>query len=605
MKKWRKLLIAVLLVVCVISPVFTTASCEINTMYAPSDVDSEYLAEDMNDNWLLQLLSKFVFTVASWAENILGSLFALITGTVDFPWADKIIFNSVRVLDVNFISPAEGSYMEMAAQFIQDIYGTMFAIALSLFGVLVLITALKLAISSVASEKAKYKQALVSWVLGFVMLFTVHFLMAGLFYLNEQLVIEASNIANNAYDEANEVLTTQANDILNEAYDEMLEAGSFNNYIDGEIIDTTEIKALYGSYKNVYTYLYVETQSKGTYNYGLYGALAGYNNGDYKDEASNLEVIRTVTSIVDYLDRLDNKEAKWQATITQIDESLSKSFYAEPKGPIDNLLGKEKYFLLTKKTWGADDVLGQIIGKTQPEKHTTIGFAYSSTPIGLKLEKGKLYAKSPIDVKTLLSAWGEYVVGFLGSPLWSVVNVAKTFLSGDALINTDSGVADVVAKVVNSSGLAGTVIADKDKQLWFFDEFLKKDWDDDYYISTVNSTYKTNGELKEVALTCVLADIRDVIKTMQRDSVPVENRVSYINNLAKYFKTYAYSTSIGNTASIVKTEPSISNQIMYAILVVQSIMLFVSYLKRLFYVMLLSMMAPFVVVMDFFQKFGK
>ena len=45
--------------------------------------------------------------------------------------------------------------------------------------------------------------------------------------------------------------------------------------------------------------------------------------------------------------------------------------------------------------------------------------------------------------------------------------------------------------------------------------------------------------------------------------------------------------------------------IMYAILVAQSLILFIAYVKRLFYVILLAMMAPVVVVFDFFQKFGR
>ena len=49
----------------------------------------------------------------------------------------------------------------------------------------------------------------------------------------------------------------------------------------------------------------------------------------------------------------------------------------------------------------------------------------------------------------------------------------------------------------------------------------------------------------------------------------------------------------------------IQNMIMYSILVGQSVILFISYIKRLFYVILLAMMAPVVVVFDFFKKFGK
>ena len=81
-----------------------------------------------------------------------------------------------------------------------------------------------------------------------------------------------------------------------------------------------------------------------------------------------------------------------------------------------------------------------------------------------------------------------------------------------------------------------------------------------------------------------------------------------IPDLATYFKDNAHSTEIrkgavtgvGSVGNI-----QIQNMIMYSILVVQSLILFISYIKRLFYVILLAMMAPVVVVFDFFQKFGK
>ena len=44
---------------------------------------------------------------------------------------------------------------------------------------------------------------------------------------------------------------------------------------------------------------------------------------------------------------------------------------------------------------------------------------------------------------------------------------------------------------------------------------------------------------------------------------------------------------------------------MYAILVAQSLILFISYIKRLFYVIVLGLMSPAVVAYDFFKRFGK
>ena len=83
-----------------------------------------------------------------------------------------------------------------------------------------------------------------------------------------------------------------------------------------------------------------------------------------------------------------------------------------------------------------------------------------------------------------------------------------------------------------------------------------------------------------------------------------------ISDLASYFRYNSYEkTRRDSNSTAVRdkwgAKAYIPNMIMYAILVAQSLILFISYVKRLFYVILLAMMAPIVVVFDFFQKFGK
>ena len=74
---------------------------------------------------------------------------------------------------------------------------------------------------------------------------------------------------------------------------------------------------------------------------------------------------------------------------------------------------------------------------------------------------------------------------------------------------------------------------------------------------------------------------------------------SLIANLAQYFKNAAWTfgSNSWKTDKVV-----IQNAIMYAILVVQSFIFLIAYVKRLFYVIMLAMMAPAVVVYDFFNK---
>lgn len=585
MKKWSKLLIAVLLVVCVISPIFTTASCETNPIYDPSDVDNTYLAADINDNWLLQMLAGFVYIVAGWAESVIGNLLGVITGRIDFPWADKIVFNAVPVLDVNFISPASGSYMALASKFIQKIYGTMFTIALSLFGVLVLITAIKLAISTIASDKAKYKQALTSWVLGFVMLWTIHFLMAFLFYLNEQLVIEASQIASNSFDAANEQMTQVTEQRLETAIDNV--QFPFTNYLTGTNIDQDRFANLYNQYIDAYEYLYYTVTNNGTENVGLHKFLSkGYGTDDVGSEKN---VIERLTSILDCLD--DENEQNMQAYVDDINKSLDVAFFSQAEGAGDNFLWLNVYFSLTKVP--DEDFVKNVIDMVDDDdggdrRFFDIGVLHK----GVYRRNGNISEDNGVSfVKNELN-WGkqnEWLVRV------GVKNLNLIFFYEEReLVDVDK-----LVMINKRTGSTSRVIENQDEQRLYFDNI----YGTNCYITKAGSDYSKG--VKNVVPSCVLADLREIIEIVKDEKSDVPAKVSYITNLALYFKSHSHETRVSSDASVVKTYAIVSNQIMYAILVVQSIMLFIAYMKRLFFVLLLSMLAPFVVVLDFFQKFGK
>lgn len=635
MKKWSKLLIAVLLVVCVISPIFTTASCEINDMYSPSDPDNSYWGEDMNDNWLLRKLAEFVYVLAGLVEHLITNLFAMMSGTVDFPWADKIIFNSVAILDVNFISPAAGSYMASAQVYIQRIYYTMFTIALSLFGVLVLITAIKLAISTIASDKAKYKQALTSWVLGFVMLWTIHFLMAFLFYLNEQLVIEASNMAKTALERGNDVLTEYANEELEMA--RRLLDDDFRSYLTGELITKDMADALYTKYEDAYVYFYITTQTTGTYNVGLRGLLnsmpyhksLGMNlsNWRYK-EASQKKIIQDFTAILHYLNSNTNGLSNVYDSLTS---SLQNSFYVQQEGTLDNFAAGNKYVAyspypsngLVQKIIDTADSKASI--KLEKVDKSLDRMLFSKVIFKYKIDNEDNIKRIKLDEKIASihnynfihnPEWSDFLS--LGNDTWQdwLIQFVVPFPGRQFLVKTiidklsdktvislsKAGWADT-DKLYNTNiyGLPGSLNENLDMQIEYFDDFLNSE-EKAYYMAIVS-----HDDAKDVEWTspaCVIADLREIVKIVKEESSGLERRVSFIDNLAKYFKRFSHETLIANN-KLVKGNPIIANQIMYAILVVQSIMLLIAYIKRLFYVLLLSMLAPLVVVVDFFQKFGK
>lgn len=122
---------------------------------------------------------------------------------ISFPFPDQIVFNRLAFFDPNFINPPTtdagvavvDSPVAIMQNLISNMYYSFFILAGTIFVIAAMVIGIKLAISTIASQKAQYKAALTNWVMGVVLLFTVHFLMAGMFYINEQIVQTAYHIS--------------------------------------------------------------------------------------------------------------------------------------------------------------------------------------------------------------------------------------------------------------------------------------------------------------------------------------------------------------------------------------------------------------------------
>ena len=202
--KFLLLFITIIMVTVNFEPTYIYA--EINKDYGESGSQiSDELLDSKNDdpNALVGLLSSFVLLVGRLISTIVAWMIKLIGATdATFPWADQIIFNAIPILDVNFINPSAGSFflksdgitMTTIGEIIRNIYFTGLSISLGFMGIVIGVLAIKLAISSIGSQKAKYKEAIVSWATALVLIFGMHFLISLLFYLNESLVKVASKI---------------------------------------------------------------------------------------------------------------------------------------------------------------------------------------------------------------------------------------------------------------------------------------------------------------------------------------------------------------------------------------------------------------------------
>lgn len=188
-KKTCKIIICISLVVMLFTS-FGNVFGATNPDYTPSiQVSENALDSKIKSNILLDTLAGMINAIASLAEYLLGAVFKTLTGDNIFPWADRIIFNGIGFLDINFLNPASNSLFvsngstSILGKVVYSVYSTIFSLAVLFLGVAVGIMAIRLALSSIAAEKAKYKQAIVNWATCIVMLFLMHYILAFIFGL--------------------------------------------------------------------------------------------------------------------------------------------------------------------------------------------------------------------------------------------------------------------------------------------------------------------------------------------------------------------------------------------------------------------------------------
>ena len=573
------ILISVLLLLITIFFSNNVVVAEINQEYYGQDPVNSTLVDDaVSGSTVLTWIAKLIYAVAGLLEKILGNAFQMLTGTNDFPWADKIVFNAVPMLDVNFINPSEGSFVgnPKIYELIQNVYETILALAISFFGIAVMITAIKLVISTIASEKAKYKKAVVDWVVGFVLLFCIHFGISLMFYVNEQLVVVASKIAmgnykvaEQAYDKLiSDSIKTLKNNVGNARYGDSVEeiignpaVGPNEGKLISDIIEENQ--------EIVETYLNLKTTDDST---GIYEMLMKYNTC-YTLALGQCE------------DNLITKWGQYQNLAMII------SWAAEENISVKRL--KQIYDgEIIQVTWRTDDTLGWDYG----------GQAISRENFD------EIFGDHKYEVYAWLAHHDTLISFDNTGPKKVAISCGKNHCSDNYLLTLSSGVVNDwgyelkdgqwlrVSDGGDYSGFASHVG-------WFNvdDIDLPFHWDD-----VISDLIK----LKSVSPTANYGE-----DGYNSGSGGATN-AKLFSNLSSFFKFNAYERELieaedagthdGVTAiSVDKDKPQIQNMLMYAILLGQSVVLFISYIKRLFYVILLSLMAPVVVVFDFFQKFGK
>lgn len=501
-KKHLKIIVIMLTIIIFTS--LSTLYAKTNGSYATETVDANFVSDVMNNNALASPIGGFLLFIGGLIEWSLGAISQVVSGGGDtvMPWADAILFNAVPILDVNFMNPDPNSIVSQLSSVISSIYNVVLGLAIIFFSFAVMLMAVKLAVSSIAAEKARYKDALSNWALGLVMLFTVHYLISFIFFLNEGMVEVASNIVTTQIKDKS--FTLVDNKAKENAEDLINEKDALFEKIFGTGLEGTNLKENYKKDPDFFIGLLGDPDFVKKY-------LVAGNEFQWSAEL-----------LKDWFnggnDTTADKVGK-QNVLRHINELYEFMYYLKPE-TVEELKN----------------------AKNNDERKIIYLRIFS----GFEMKKYK--GETPNDIKITISSnlWGS-----------TIESLIKNIGIGNILYNGNV--------YPDSRYYSGTDFTNKFVSLY----------------SEHGPNAKKDGE-------------NGSVDGSSTNKFP-------ITMMAEYFRKNSYVVDNPET-DIMADDIYLPNAIMYVIFVVQSMLYFFSYLKRLFYVIILAVMAPVIVVFDFFNK---
>ena len=140
--------------------------------------------------WVVRAPLAIVLTIVDW---LLARLFGNGAGAILSP--EDIIFSGAQgreysLLNVNFFnfSTSNSGLVLGFRENVAKWYYVLRSLSIVFSLAILIYIGIRMAISSVAEDKAKYKQMLINWIVGFCVLFLLHYLIIIIIFLNNQMV---------------------------------------------------------------------------------------------------------------------------------------------------------------------------------------------------------------------------------------------------------------------------------------------------------------------------------------------------------------------------------------------------------------------------------
>ena len=137
--------------------------------------------------WLIRLIP---VSIAQAIGKILSTIGAAITGEnlVEGLTLDKILFNEVELTSIDFFSTDNGNSLSNLKENVSIWYVAIRNLAAVALAIILVYVGIRMAISSVAEDKAKYKKMLFNWITSLAILFLLHYIMVAIIGVNNSIV---------------------------------------------------------------------------------------------------------------------------------------------------------------------------------------------------------------------------------------------------------------------------------------------------------------------------------------------------------------------------------------------------------------------------------
>ena len=193
LKKVKRIIIALLLIITLFEFVYSTNIC-----YGATTIEILNGVTNLAGGIVSILLwrQRIIITAITMGIDAITTMLVSGFGVNDTQYKNVLInpyaifFNKYKLLDINFfkISEAEDDGIRQMRINIAQWYHVMQGISAAAMLVVLIYVGIRMALSTLAEDKAKYKKMLVDWVVGVVLLFSMHWIIVATVYTNNAIV---------------------------------------------------------------------------------------------------------------------------------------------------------------------------------------------------------------------------------------------------------------------------------------------------------------------------------------------------------------------------------------------------------------------------------